>query len=85
MCRRERVALIRKEYIKYYCYLPIILASVSACIYTKLVFDARIYTLEDIKRYLLFLIPIVILYIIECIMIVMLMTYIYAKKIEDRI
>lgn len=85
MCRRERVALIRQEYIKYYCYLPIILASVSACIYTKLVFDARIYTLEDIKRYLLFLIPIVILYIIECIMIVMLMTYIYAKRIEDRI
>lgn len=74
MCRKERIALIRKEYMNYYCTI----------IYTKLVFDARIYTIEDIKQYIFNMLPIAVLYIVECVMIMILFTYIYAKRIEEK-
>jgi len=82
---KERVGLIKTEYFKYYCILPLILALISACIYMKLVFDARMYTHMDIKNYLLNYMPIAIIYIIVYWIISWFITNIYAKRLERRI
>ena len=85
MLGKERLNLIRKEYFKYFCIIPLILASLSSIIYTKLVFDARMYTHTDIKNYLLHYMPMAVIYIIAYCFITYLIVRVYAKKLEAKI
>ena len=82
---KERMELLRKEYFKYFCIIPLILASISAVIYTKLVFDARMYTHTDMKTYLLNYMSIAIIYMIVYCIASYVITNIYAKRLERRI
>lgn len=82
---KERTELIKKEYFKYYCMIPVILASLSTLIYTKLVFDARMYTHTDIKNYLLQYMPMAIIYMVVYSIITYFIIKIYAKRLEGNI
>ena len=85
MYRKERIQLIKIEYFRYYCIVPLILASISSIIYTKLVFDARLYTYQDIISYLKYDTPIAMIYMLIYCFVIYLVTNIYAKRLEKRI
>ena len=81
----DRMELIKKEYFKYYCMIPLILASICSIVYTKLVFDARMYTHTDIKNYFSHYIPISVIYMIIYCIVSYVIINIYAKRLERRI
>ena len=85
MTYTERLNLIKKEYFKYFCIIPMILAVLSSIIYTKLVFDARMYSYADIKNYLLNYVPMAVIYITAYCFITYFIINFYANKLEEKI
>lgn len=82
MLKTERRKLLRKEIVNYYCILPIIISGLTSAIYTIQVFRARMYTITDILKYLKYYVPTTIVYFIIYVLLMMIITRIYIRKVE---
>ena len=83
MRRKDRIALLRREIFSY-CYIPFAMAVLPAAGFTTAAFHARMYTAQDITRFLTYLVPFWIVYIIIYSTVVWVWATVYARKTERR-
>jgi len=82
MRRKERIKFLKKELMCYYSIFPMIIAILFAGIFVILVFRIRMYTLIDIKNYCTYMGIFWGGYIVLNMLILWLISTIYARKIE---
>ena len=82
MRQKNRIRLVRKELLRYYFIFPIGIAIGVAIIFTRAVFQARIYTAMDIIAYLKIMIPLWSAYFTILLIILYVMISIYVYKME---
>lgn len=82
MRQKNRIRLVRKELLRYYFIFPIGIAIGVAIIFTRAVFQARIYTAMDIIAYLKIMIPLWSAYFTILLIILYVMVSIYVYKME---
>lgn len=82
MRKREWLHLLEKEYFYYYYFLPIIIGTISAAIFTIMMFIARMYNAEDILHYLKYILPLWGSFYAISLLIMWIQVTIYARKVE---
>jgi len=81
MREKDRLKLIKKEYFYYYYILPIIIGTISAAIFTFVVFIVRMYTVQDILYYLIYMLPLWGIFYAISLLIMWIQVTVYARKI----
>jgi len=82
MRKKERIHLMRREFLQYYYFIPLVIAAVSAVIYVVCTIHARMYSAEYIKAYLENMIPMWIAYFAISTVVMWIVTTIYAHRME---
>ena len=82
MRQKERFQLLKKEYFYYYYLLPVIIGTISAVIFTMMMFIARMYSAEDILQYLISVLPLWGGFYIMSLLIMWVQLTVYARKVE---
>ena len=84
MRKKERIRLMRREFLQYYYFIPFGMAAVSAAIYVACTIHARMYSAEYIKEYLENAIPMWMVYFAISTVMMWIVTTIYAHRMEKR-
>ena len=82
MRKKERIHLMRREFLQYYYFIPFGMAAVSAAIYVACTIHARMYSAEYIKAYLENAIPMWVVYFAISTVMMWIVTTIYAHRME---
>ena len=82
MRKTDRIRLKRREFLQYYYFIPLSLATVSAAIYIGCTIHARMYSAETIKAYLENMIPMWAVYLVLSTVVMWIATTIYAHRME---
>ena len=73
---------MKGEILKYYILLPLVIASMSAAVYTTAVFAARMYTKTDMLNYMKYYIPAYLIYVIVHFLVSYIISIVYAHRVE---
>ena len=84
MRKKDRINLIRQELFYYYYCLPTGMAILFGGVFTGIVFRARLYSIIDMKKYLCYYVPAVIMYLIFVTIGIWCVVSFYACFIERR-
>ena len=82
MRKKDRILLMRRELLRYYYFVPLSLAVLSAVIYIACTIHARMYSAEYIKDYLENMIPMWAVYIVLSTVVMWIVATIYAYRME---
>ena len=82
MREKDRLNLIKKEYFYYYYFLPIIIGTISGVIFTFMMFIARMYHVQDILQYLIYMLPLWGGFYMISLLSMWVLVTIYARKVE---
>lgn len=82
MRRKDRMKYLKKEFLRYYCILPNVIAMLFAVIFITIVFRIRMYTLTDIRNFYSYMIIFGGSYVVLNTAIIWIITTIYAHKVE---
>lgn len=84
MRTKDRKGYVKKEILYYFHILPLVISMIVSMLFTVAVFHARQYTLENIKRYVLYMFPIWGVYILGSSVLLWIVVTIYAKRLEGK-
>ena len=84
MREKDRDKLVKKEILYYHHFVPMIIAIVSALIFTFTIFRARMYTAIDMQNYFAQLIPVWGIYIVGSTALLWILSMIYARSVEGK-
>lgn len=82
MREKERFQLLKKEYFYYYYLLPVIIGTIAAVIFTIMMFIARMYSVEDILHYIIYVLPLWGAFYVVSLLVMWIQVTIYAHKVE---
>jgi len=82
MRKKERIRLMRREFLQYYYFLPLGLAVISAAIFVLCTIHARMYSVETIRAYLENMIPMWAGYMVLSTVVMWIATTVYTYRME---